>query len=177
MANEVTLNIIGNLTDDPELRQTNSGKSVANFVIASTPRTYNRDTHQWEDGNPYFQRCTAWGALADNIAKSLTKGTRVIARGRLAQREYTDSQGVTRRPTELTIDDIGPSLRYATASVTKAQKNAAVQGNSGSAWNRGQNYSANKPKANSYASSKNYSNGAGFGGDADPLGTGDKPAF
>lgn len=175
MANEQYLNIIGNMTEDPELRQTQNNTSVANFSIARTPRTYNRETRQWESGDPLFIRCTAWGVLADNIAKTLRKGDRVLAHGRLSQRKYTDSQGVTRNPIQLTVDEIGPSIRFATATVTKNGKGNASSGSS--AWQRGQNYSASKPKANAYASKKDYSNGAGFGGDADPLGTGDKPAF
>ncbi|MCO6558520.1 MAG: single-stranded DNA-binding protein [Bifidobacterium sp.] len=123
MAGETILTIIGNLTADPELRTTGDGTAVVNFTIASTPRTYNRNTNQWEDGNALFMRCSAWRDMADHCASSLSKGMRVIAQGRLQQRSYTANDGSNRTVVELTVDEIGPSLRYATAQVTKRNRN------------------------------------------------------
>lgn len=124
MSNETILPIVGNLTSDPELRYTQSGKAVANFTIASTPRNFDRATSEWKDGPALFMRCTVWGEFAEYVAGSLIKGTRVVALGRLSQREYetkpTDGTTPQKRSTiELAIDEIGPSLRYATASVHK----------------------------------------------------------
>ncbi len=119
MSNETTLTIIGNLTADPEVRTTGNGMSVANFTVASTPRTFNKTTNQWEDGQPLFMRCTAWRDLADNIAHSLTKGMRVIAVGRLSQRSYQAKDGSNRTVVELTVDSVGPDLSHATAQVTR----------------------------------------------------------
>lgn len=121
MANETVITIIGNLTADPELRTIGSGASVASFTIASTPRSFNRNTQQWEDGNALFMRCSAWRDMADHCASSLSKGMRVIAQGRLSQKSYTDNNGAKRTSFELTVDEIGPSLRYATAQVQHDQ--------------------------------------------------------
>ncbi|KAA8824225.1 single-stranded DNA-binding protein [Bifidobacterium reuteri] len=119
MAGETLLTIVGNLTGDPEIRTTGGGAPVANFTIASTPRNYNRQSNQWEDGPALFMRCSAWRDLADHCAKTLTKGMRVIAQGRLSQRSYQAQDGTNRTVMELTVDEIGPSLRYATAQVAK----------------------------------------------------------
>ncbi|KFI39814.1 single-strand binding family protein [Bifidobacterium actinocoloniiforme DSM 22766] len=128
MSNETTLTIRGNLTADPELRSTGSGKRVANFTIASTPRTFNRQSKEWEDGPTLFQRCTAWGDLAEHISQSLRKGSAALAVGRLSQRDYQAKDGSTRTVTELTVDDIGPSLVRATAQVTRTQGASGFQG-------------------------------------------------
>lgn len=128
MANETQLTIIGNLTADPELRTLQSGQSVANFTVASTPRTFNRNTNQWEDGNALFMRCSAWRDMANHCASSLSKGMRVIARGRLQQRSYQANDGSNRTVVEMTVDEIGPSLRYATAQVQRQQHNNGGQG-------------------------------------------------
>jgi len=122
MAGETTLTIVGNLTADPELRFTPSGHAVADFTVASTPRNYDRDTGAWRDGEPLFLRCTAWRQLAEHTAESLTKGTRVIITGRLRQRSFELTEGVTRTVTELDVDDLGPSLRHSTARVTKTTR-------------------------------------------------------
>ena len=122
MARETQLTITGNLTADPELRFTPNGAPVADFTIASTPSTYNRKTNQWEDGTPLFMRCTAWNELAENIAESLRKGTRVIAQGNLVQRSYEDRNGQQRTIIELRVEEIGPSLRFARAQVAKAPR-------------------------------------------------------
>ena len=126
MAGETTLTIVGNLTGDPELRFTPSGHAVADFTVASTPRSYDRQTGQWRDGEALFLRCTAWRQLAEHAAESLTKGTRVIVTGRLRQRSFELTEGVTRTVTELDVDELGPSLRYSTARVTKTTRTPAT---------------------------------------------------
>jgi single-strand DNA-binding protein len=113
---------IRNLTADPELRFTEAGVAVANFVIASTPRTFDRDAGQWRDGNPLYLRCTAWRALAESAAESLVKGSRVIAQGRLRQKSFETRDGDKRTSVELEVDELGPSLRFATAKVTKLDR-------------------------------------------------------
>ncbi len=120
MAGETILTVIGNLTADPELRSTQNGKSVANFTIASTPRTFDRQSNEWKDGEALFLRCSIWQQYADNIAASLKKGMQVIAQGRLKQRSYQDREGNNRTAIELEVEDIGPTLRFATANVQRA---------------------------------------------------------
>jgi len=124
MAGETTLTIVGNLTGDPELRFTPTGHAVADFTVASTPRNYDRQTGEWRDGEPLFLRCTAWRQLAEHTAESLTRGTRVIVTGRLRQRSFELTEGVTRTVTELDVDELGPSLRYSTARITKTTRTA-----------------------------------------------------
>jgi single-strand DNA-binding protein len=116
--NELRLTIVGNLTDDPELRFTTGGDAVCGFTIAYNSRYMDRTTNEWKDGEPLFMRCTAWRDLAENVAESLTRGTRAVASGVLKQRSY-EKDGVTRTVIEMTVDEIGPSLRYAVAKVTK----------------------------------------------------------
>ena len=119
MAGDTIITIIGNLTKDPEIRYTPTGAAVASFTVASTPRTYDRQAGQWKDGQALFMPCQAWRQMAENIAESLTKGTRVIVQGRLTQRTYTTRDGEQRTVVEMQVDEIGPSLRYATAQVTR----------------------------------------------------------
>ena len=120
MAGETIITIVGNLTADPELRYTQNGLPVANFTIASTPRTFDRQANEWKDGEALFLRASVWRDFAEHVAGSLTKGMRVVATGRLKQRSYQDREGNNRTAIELEIDEIGPSLRYATAQVTRA---------------------------------------------------------
>ena len=120
MANETVVTVIGNLTSDPELRYTQSGLAVANFTIASTPRTFDKASNEWKDGDALFLRASVWREFAEHVAGSLTKGARVIASGRLRQRSYETKEGEKRTSMELEIDEIGPSLKYATASLTRA---------------------------------------------------------
>ena len=129
MAGETVITIIGNLTADPEIRTTGSGASVASFTIASTPRTWNRNTNQFEDGQALFMRCSAWRDMAEHCVQSLSKGMRVIAQGRLQQRSYQAQDGSNRTVIELQVDEIGPSLRYATAQVQKMQSGGYQGGN------------------------------------------------
>lgn len=121
MAGETVITVVGNLTADPEMRYTNSGVPFASFTIASTPHTFDRQSNEWKDGEALFLRATVWREFAEHVANSLTKGMRVIARGNLRQRSYDDKDGQRRTSYELDIDEIGPSLRYATAQVTRAQ--------------------------------------------------------
>ena len=120
MAGETIITVVGNLTADPELRFTPSGAAVANFTIASTPRTFDRQSNEWKDGETLFLRASIWREAAENVAESLTKGTRVVAQGRLKARSYETREGEKRTSYELDVDEIGPSLRYATAKVTKS---------------------------------------------------------
>ncbi|WEV59944.1 single-stranded DNA-binding protein [Bifidobacterium sp. ESL0728] len=131
MAGETMLTIIGNLTADPELRTTGGGTPVANFTVASTPRTFNRETKGWEDGPALFMRCSAWRDMASHCASSLAKGMRVIVRGTLGQRSYTANDGSNRTVVELTVDEIGPSLRYATAQVHRITQRHGFNGTYG----------------------------------------------
>lgn len=127
MAGETTLAIVGNLAADPELRTTQSGKQVCNVTVASTPRIFDRQTNQWTDGQALFLRCTAWGDFATHIASSMSKGMRVIAQGRLTQRSWQDEQGANHTVIEMQLDEIGPSLRYATAQVTRITRQQVHQ--------------------------------------------------
>ncbi len=122
MSGDTTLTIIGNLTADPELRFTPAGVAVANFTVASTPRKFNAQTNQWEDGDALFLRCSLWRQPAENIAESLTKGARVLVTGRLHQRSFETKEGEKRTVVELDVDEVGPSLKYATAKVAKVTR-------------------------------------------------------
>jgi single-strand DNA-binding protein len=119
MAGETVITVVGNLTSDPELRYTQNGLAVANFTIASTPRSFDRASNDWKDGDALFLRASVWREFAEHVAGSLTKGSRVIATGRLKQRSYETKEGEKRTSIELEVDEIGPSLRYATAQITR----------------------------------------------------------
>ena len=120
MAGETVITVVGNLTSDPELRYTQNGLAVANFTIASTPRNFDRASNDWKDGEALFLRASVWREFAEHVAGSLTKGSRVIATGRLKQRSYETKEGEKRTSIELEVDEVGPSLRYATAQITRA---------------------------------------------------------
>lgn len=122
MSGDTTITVIGNLTADPELRFTPAGAAVANFTVASTPRTFDRNKNEWIDGDALFMRCNIWREAAENVAESLTRGLRVIVSGRLKQRSYETREGEKRTVVELEVDEIGPSLKYATAKVNKADR-------------------------------------------------------
>ena len=162
MAGETIITVVGNLTADPELRYTQTGLAVANFTIASTPRNFDRASNEWKDGEALFLRASCWREFAEHVAGSLTKGSRVIATGRLKQRSYDDRDGNKRTAIELEVDEIGPSLRYATAQVTRASGGggggrsqgavadepwaaSAPSGGSGDVWNAPGNYSDETP--------------------------------
>jgi single-strand DNA-binding protein len=139
MAGETTITVVGNLTDDPELRFTPSGAAVAKFRIASTPRTMDRQSGEWKDGEPLFLACNIWRDAAEHVAESLQRGARVIVQGRLRQRSYETREGEKRTVYELEVDEIGPSLRYATATVQKAVRSGGGGGfgNSGGGYGSG----------------------------------------
>lgn len=128
MANDTQITVIGNLVDDPALRFTPTGTPVANFRIASTPRTYDRQTGEWKDGEALFLGCTVWRQAAEHVAETLTKGMRVIVNGRLKQRTFTTKEGEHRSAYEIDVDEVGPSLRNATAKVTRAERQQAQRG-------------------------------------------------
>ncbi|RBY82421.1 single-stranded DNA-binding protein [Geodermatophilus sp. TF02-6] len=166
MAGETVITVIGNLTSDPELRFTPSG-AVANFTIASTPRTLDRQTQEWKDGDALFLRCSCWRQTAEHVAGSLTRGSRVMAQGRLKQRSFETKEGDKRTVVEMEVDEIGPSLRYATATVAKAARSdGGPRGGSGGEVGAG----------------GGGGDGAGRGGAADPWaapvgGFGEEPPF
>ncbi len=126
MAGDTIITVVGNLTADPELRFTASGAAVANFTVASTPRTFDRATSDWKDGEALFLRCNIWRQAAENVAESLTRGSRVVVTGRLKQRSFDTKEGEKRTVIELEVDEIGPSLRYATAKVNRVNRPAGA---------------------------------------------------
>lgn len=145
MAGETTITVIGNLTNDPELRFTPSGSAVANFTIASTPRTFDRQSNEWKDGETLFLRAGAWREAAENVAESLTKGMRVIVTGRLKSRSYETKEGEKRTVIELEVDEIGPSLRYATAKVNRTQRSSQGGQSAGGFGNQGNGNQGSQP--------------------------------
>ncbi len=153
MAGDTVITVIGNLTADPELRWTQSGAAVADFTVASTPRTYDRNAGEWRDGDTLFMRCSVWRDTAENVAESLRKGMRVIVQGRLTQRSYDTQQGERRTVVELQVDEIGPSLRRARAQVTRT---APSGGGGYQSDNRGQQQSGYQQAA--------PQGGGGYGG-------------
>ena len=152
MAGDTVITVIGNLTADPELRWTQSGAAVADFTVASTPRTYDRNAGEWRDGDTLFMRCSVWRETAENVAESLRKGMRVIVQGRLTQRSYDTQQGERRTVVELQVDEVGPSLRRARAQVTRT---APSGGGGYQSDNRGQQQGGYQQAA---------SQGSGYGG-------------
>jgi single-strand DNA-binding protein len=141
MAGETTITVIGNLTTDPELKFTPSGRAVANFSIANNPRTFDRQTNEWKDGEPLFLRCNIWAQAAENVAESLSKGLRVIVVGRLKQRSFETRDGQKVTVFEIDVDEIGPSLRWATATVTKVTRSG--RGSVDEPWGNGDLVGAN----------------------------------
>jgi len=131
MAGETIITVVGNLVDDPELRFTPSGAAVANFRIASTPRTFDKNTNEWKDGEGLFLSCAIWRQAAENVAESLQKGMRVVVQGRLKQRQYETREGEKRTVYELDVEEVGPSLKYATAKVTRTTRQGGGGGYSG----------------------------------------------
>jgi len=163
MAGETIITVVGNLTADPELRFTPSGAPVANFTVASTPRTFDKQSNEWKDGDALFLNCAVWRQAAENVAESLTKGMRVIVSGRLKQRSYETREGEKRTVFECEVEEIGPALKYATAKVTRSS------GGSG-----GGNYSSGGSSAGGGGSSWSNSNSnAGAGGQNDRSGGAD----
>ncbi|MGL3150025.1 single-stranded DNA-binding protein [Microbacterium sp. A82] len=149
MAGETVITVVGNLTADPELRYTQNGLPVANFTIASTPRSFDRAANEWKDGDALFLRASVWREFAEHVAGSLTKGMRVVAQGRLRQRSYQDREGNQRTSIELEVDEIGPSLRYATAQVTRAASGGSGAASGGAGGGGGQVRPAQQQQASS----------------------------
>ncbi|SES48376.1 single-stranded DNA-binding protein [Actinokineospora terrae] len=131
MAGDTIITVVGNLTADPELRFTPSGAAVASFTVASTPRTFDRQSGEWKDGEALFLRCNIWRQAAENVAESLTRGARVLVTGRLKQRSFETREGEKRTVMELEVDEVGPSLRYATAKVNKVSRGTGGEGGGG----------------------------------------------
>ena len=169
MAGETVITVVGNLTADPELRYTQNGLPVANFTIASTPRTFDRQANEWKDGDALFLRASVWREFAEHVAGSLTKGMRVIASGRLRQRSYQDREGNNRTAIELEVDEIGPSLRYATAQVTRAASNGGGFSGGNSGGGRPQQQSSNEPWSTPGSSSADAWSTPGSFGDDTPF--------
>lgn len=173
MAGETVITVIGNLTGDPELRFTPSGAAVANFTVASTPRTFDRQSSEWRDGETLFLRCSIWREAAENVAESLTKGTRVIVSGRLVQRSYETREGEKRSVMELQVDEVGPSLRYASAKVTRTQRSGGGGSYGGGGGNSnsggGNSYGGGQGSNNSSASDDPWANDGGNFGDEPPF--------
>ena len=173
MAGDTTITVIGNLVDDPELRFTPSGAAVAKFRIASTPRTLDRATNEWKDGESLFLTCNVWRQAAENVAESLTKGTRVIVSGRLKQRSYETREGEKRTVFEIEVDEVGPSLRNATAKINRASRGGGGGGGGGGGFGGGQSddpWASATPAGNS---------GGGWGGSGGAAGNdySDEPPF
>jgi single-strand DNA-binding protein len=168
MAGETPITVVGNLTADPELRFTPSGAAVANFTVASTPRTFDKQTNDWKDGEALFLNCSVWRQAAENAAESLQRGMRVIVQGRLKQRSYETKEGEKRTVYEVEVDEVGPSLRNATAKVNKTQRGGG--GGFG-----GAPAAENDPWAS--AAPAPASSGGGGGGGWNAPGTSDEPPF
>ncbi|WP_406639783.1 single-stranded DNA-binding protein [Amycolatopsis sp. WGS_07] len=176
MAGDTVITVVGNLTSDPELRFTPSGAAVANFTVASTPRTLDRQSGEWKDGEALFLRCNIWRQAAENVAESLTRGARVVVQGRLKQRSFETKEGEKRTVVELEVDEIGPSLRYATAKVNKVSRGGGGGGDfgggggggfSGGGGNRGGGNSA--PADDPWGSAPAASSGGGGFSDEPPF--------
>ena len=155
MAGETTITVVGNLTADPELRFTQAGAAVASFTVASTPRTFDRASGEWKDGEALFLRCSIWRQAAENVAESLTRGMRVIVQGRLRQRSFDTKEGEKRTVIEMEVDEVGPSLRYATAKVNKASRGSGGGGGG---------FGGGAPADDPWGSAPAVSSGSGGGG-------------
>ncbi|MDJ0393634.1 single-stranded DNA-binding protein [Rhodococcus sp. G-MC3] len=169
MAGETVITVVGNLTADPELRFTPAGAAVANFTVASTPRTFDRQSNEWKDGDALFMRCNIWREAAENVAESLTRGARVVVTGRLRQRSYETREGEKRTVVELEVDEIGPSLRYATAKVNKANRGGGGGGGGFGGSSGGSSGGGQRSNSGSNSGGSN-SGGSNSGGD-DPWGS------
>jgi single-strand DNA-binding protein len=168
MAGETTITVVGNLTDDPDLRFTPSGAAVANFTVASTPRFFDKQTNEWKDGDALFLRCSIWRQAAENVAESLHRGTRVIVSGRLRQRSYETREGEKRTVFELDVDEVGPSLKYATAKLTKTTRSGSGDGGGGSAGGGNDPWATGSSSAGGQQSASNDPWAAPAGGSDEP---------
>jgi single-strand DNA-binding protein len=179
MAGETVITVVGNLVDDPELRFTPSGAAVANFRIASTPRTFDRQTNEWKDGDALFLSCSVWRQAAENVAESLQRGMRVVVQGRLKSRQYETREGEKRTVFEIDVEEVGPSLKYATAKVTRTTRSGGGGGGFSGGGQGGSGGGDNDP----WSTPAPQQSGAGpaGGGQADPWGApgvgSDEPPF
>ena len=164
MAGETPITVIGNLTADPELRFTPSGAAVANFTVASTPRTFDRQSNEWKDGEALFLNCSVWRQAAENAAESLQRGMRVIVSGRLKARSYETREGEKRTVFEIDVDEVGPSLRYATAKVTKTTRSGGSGGGQGGGGSWGGDDPWSSGGSGGQASSQGGQQGGSWGG-------------
>jgi single-strand DNA-binding protein len=184
MAGETVITVVGNLTADPELRFTPSGAAVANFTVASTPRTFDRQSGEWKDGEALFMRCNVWRQAAENVAETLTRGARVMVQGRLKQRSFETREGEKRTVVELEVDEVGPSLKYATAKINKVSRGGGSGGFGGGGGGGGFDGGQGGGGGNSGGSGGGNSGGGGYDdpwGSAPPAGSGpaadDEPPF
>jgi len=169
VAGDTVITVVGNLTGDPELRFTPSGAAVANFTVASTPRTFDKNSNEWKDGEALFLRCSVWRQAAENVAESLTKGSAVIVQGRLKQRSYETKEGEKRTVYELDVDEVGPSLRWATAKVTKASRGGGGGGGYGGGSSGNASSGAGRPASDDpWATSAPAPSGGGGGWSDEP---------
>ncbi|RYP83807.1 single-stranded DNA-binding protein [Nocardioides guangzhouensis] len=168
MAGETVITVVGNLVDDPELRFTPSGAAVANFRLASTPRTFDRQTNEWKDGDALFLTCSVWRQAAENVAESLQRGMRVVVQGRLKSRQYETREGEKRTVFEIDVDEVGPSLKYATAKVTRTTRSGGGGGFSGGGQGGGDNDPWATPAQQGGQQSGGYSGGQQGGGQSAP---------
>ncbi len=171
MAGETVITVVGNLTNDPELRFTPSGAAVASFTVASTPRTLDKATNEWKDGEALFLRCSIWRQAAENVAESLTRGSRVIVQGRLQQRSYETKEGEKRTVIEMQVDEIGPSLKYATAKVNKTSRGGGGGGYGGGgapSGGGGGGFGGGAPADDPWASAPSGGGGGGGGWSDEP---------
>jgi len=164
MAGETVITVVGNLVDDPELRFTPSGAAVANFRIASTPRTFDRQTNEWKDGDALFLSCSVWRQAAENVAESLQRGMRVIVQGRLKSRTYETREGEKRTVFEIEVEEVGPALKYATAKITRTTRQGGGGGGGYSGGGAPQGGGGNDPWATPAAAPQGGSGGGGYGG-------------
>jgi single-strand DNA-binding protein len=173
VAGDTVITVVGNLTGDPELRFTPSGAAVANFTVASTPRTFDKNTSEWKDGDALFLRCSIWRQAAENVAESLQKGMAVIVQGRLKQRSYDTKEGEKRTVYELDVDEVGPSLKWATAKVNRTQRSGGGGGGGGSFGGAPSGGGSSAPADDPWASSAPAASPSGGGGG----GWSDEPPF
>jgi len=159
MAGETIITVVGNLTADPELRFTPSGAAVASFTIASTPRTFDKNSNEWKDGDALFLRCSVWRQAAENVAESLQRGMRVVAQGRLKQRSYETREGEKRTVVEMEVEEVGPSLKYATAKINRTQRGSSGGGFGSSGGDTG---GASAPADDPWGSAPAPASGGGF---------------
>jgi single-strand DNA-binding protein len=177
VAGDTVITVVGNLTADPELRFTPSGAAVANFTVASTPRTFDKNSNEWKDGEALFLRCSVWRQAAENVAESLHRGTAVIVQGRLKQRSYETKEGEKRTVYELDVEEVGPSLKFATAKVTKASRGGGGGGGYGGGSSSGGGSSYGGGSSSAASSTDDPWASAPAGGGSSSGGWSDEPPF